>query len=191
MLDTQIDRLNLGCGTFRKPGWLNVDADARVEPDLVLDLEQRPWPWPDGRFACIEIAHVLEHLQDPFATMTELHRILRPGGSLRVRVPHFSRGFTHPDHKRGFDVSFPLYFDPRRRAFFTGTELQLERLRLHWLAQPELKRQVLSWPLYVLGRGAGAVIDVVANAAPLLCSRGWCYLVGGFEEIEFRFHKPR
>jgi predicted SAM-dependent methyltransferase len=182
--------LNLGCGTFHRAGWLNVDADARVAPDLVLDLDRRPWPWPDGRFERIEMSHVLEHLQSPFETMAELHRVLRPGGHLGIRVPHMSRGFTHPDHKRGFDVSFPLYFDPRQRAFFTGTELTLERMRMRWFAQPALKRQVLPAPLYWLGRSAGAVIDAFANVSPYVCSRGWCFLVGGFEEIEFRFRRP-
>ena len=36
--------------------------------------------------------------------------VLVVAGALLVKVPHFSRGFTHPDHKRGFDVSFPLFF---------------------------------------------------------------------------------
>jgi hypothetical protein len=30
-------RLNLGCGSFKKPGFLNVDMVPEVEPDLILD----------------------------------------------------------------------------------------------------------------------------------------------------------
>jgi hypothetical protein len=30
-------RLNLGCGSFKKPGFLNVDMVPEVESDLILD----------------------------------------------------------------------------------------------------------------------------------------------------------
>ena len=42
--------------------------------------------------------------------MREIHRITKPGGTVRIWVPHFSRGFTHAEHKSGFDVTFPYYF---------------------------------------------------------------------------------
>jgi hypothetical protein len=36
----------------------------------------------------------------------------------------------------------------------------------------------------------GKAIDRAANWNPLVCSRLWCFAVGGFEEIEFVFRKP-
>ncbi len=184
------DKLNLGCGRFKKPGFVNVDCDPALEPDVVQDLNALPYPFPAGRFHVIEADHVLEHLHEPFRVMAELHRLLRSGGRLVVRVPHFSRGFTHADHKRGFDVTFPFYFDPEYRGGYTGTELVLERLRLRWSAQPYLKKTVVSPLHFHLSEAVGKGIDFFANLSPLLCSRGWCFLVGGFEEIEFRFRKP-
>jgi hypothetical protein len=50
-----------------------------------------------------------------------------------------------------------------------------------------MKKTVLSAPLVKVGQGIGAVIDFFANLSPWLCSRLWCYWVGGFEEIEFIF----
>jgi SAM-dependent methyltransferase len=184
------DKLNLGCGRFKKPGFLNVDGDGAADPDRVMNLDELPYPFPAGHFRRIEADHVLEHLQNPFAVMAEMHRILAPGGELHIRVPHFSRGFTHADHKRGFDVTFPFYFDPRFRGGYCGTPFVLEKLRLRWSAQPYLKKTVLSPPLYYLAEAAGRVIDVFANLSPSVCSRGWCFWVGGFEEIEYRFRKP-
>jgi SAM-dependent methyltransferase len=184
------DKLNLGCGRFKKPGFLNVDHDARAAPDRVQDLDELPYPFPAGHFVRIEADHVLEHLRNPFAVMAEMHRLLAPGGELVLRMPHFSRGFTHADHKRGFDVTFPYYFDPAFRAGYTGTHFVLERMRLRWLAQPYLKREVLSPAAFHLARVAGGIIDFFANLAPAVCSRAWCFWVGGFEEIEFRFRKP-
>jgi F0F1-type ATP synthase assembly protein I len=42
----------------------------------------------------------------------------------------------------------------------------------------------------MVGSALGWVIDRVANLSPLVCSRLWCYYVGGFEEIEFVMRRP-
>jgi SAM-dependent methyltransferase len=80
-----------------------------VEPDPILDLDSLPYPFPDNHFELIEADHVLEHLHNPLQTIVELYRITKPGGEICIRVPHFSRGFTHADHKRGFDVTLPYF----------------------------------------------------------------------------------
>jgi len=183
------DRLNLGCGRFKKPGFVNVDCFAHLEPDVVQNLDELPYPFPSGSFRRIEADHVLEHLSQPFAVMAELHRLLKPGGELVIRVPHFSRGFTHADHKRGFDVTFPFYFDPSYQGGYMGTELALEGMRMRWSAQPYLKKTVVSRPVFYLSEMMGRIFDFFANLSPMICSRGWCFWVGGFEEIEFQFRK--
>ncbi|MEK7872749.1 MAG: methyltransferase domain-containing protein, partial [Chloroflexota bacterium] len=137
-------------------------------------------------FDVVEADHVVEHLEKPFAVMKEIHRILKNNGELVLRVPHFSRGFTHADHKRGFDVTFPLYFNPAFQGGYTGTPFRLTKIRLEWFAQPYLAKTVLPAPLYYIGLSAGAILDFFANISPMLCSRLWCFWVGGFEEIGFR-----
>jgi SAM-dependent methyltransferase len=184
-------KLNLGCGEYKKPGFINVDHAAAVKPDVVSNLDAFPYPFRDQSFRAIEADHVLEHLSDPFRAMRELHRILEVGGTLVVRVPHFSRGFTHPEHKRGFDVSFPYYFDPAVWGWYTKAEFALERVKLVWFAQPYMKKQVLPAYAYYFGAVLGRAIDFFANLSPFLCSRLWCFWVGGFEEIEFRFVRRR
>lgn len=42
----------------------------------------------DGCFGAVTMLHVLEHLPDPVATLTQLRRTLRPGGRLLVEVPN-------------------------------------------------------------------------------------------------------
>ena len=180
-------KLNLGCGEFKKAGYLNLDGNPACRPDQVHDLNQLPYPFPNNCFERIEADHVLEHLANPFAIMKELHRILAPKGRLILRVPHFSRGFTHADHRRGFDVSFPDYFQPAFQGGYAGVEFELLRCRLGWFAQPYLKKSVLRRPAYVIGLAVGKVMDFLANLSPGLCSRLWCFWVGGFEEIEFQF----
>ena len=187
---SDLKKLNVGCGHFPFEGYLNVDIASNTTADQHIDLDVFPYPFEDGQFEEIFASHVLEHLKDPLATMHEWHRILAPGGLLTIKVPHFSRGFTNPDHKRGFDVSFPLYFDPEMPPWYCGAHFELERLRLHWNAQPYLKKYVLSGWMRAVSSAVGHAIDTVANLHPMLFSRLFAFWVGGFDELEIRFRRP-
>ena len=182
-------RLNLGCGPTKKEGFLNVDWSPAVHPDLVHDLNSIPYPFEDNCFECVEADHVLEHLDRPFQVMRELHRILKPGGRLRIKVPHFTRGFTHAEHSHGFDVTFPSYFNRHfPLSVYSGIDYTLTRMRLKWLGCAYLLKFhgfgfCTCAALAVLNR----VFSFLANLSPALCSRVWCYWVGGFDEIEFEF----
>jgi len=181
------EKLNLGCGEFKKPGYINVDCYSVSEPDVRHNLEEFPYPFDDHQFSLIEADHLLEHLEDAFQVMKELWRISGHGGLIKIKVPHFSRGFTHAQHKRGFDASFPLYFNPTYQGGYQGIPLELVSMKLKWFAQPSLRKTILTTPQYVLGKMLGKLIDMFANLSPFLCSRLWCFWVGGFEEIEFQF----
>jgi SAM-dependent methyltransferase len=180
-----MNKLNLGCGEFKKDGFVNVDYFSVSPPDVRHDLNAFPYPFPDNSFEWIEADHLLEHLENPFRVVKELHRIGAPGAQVILRVPHFSRGFTHAEHKRGFDVSFPYYFQSTFPGGYQGVEFRCLRTRLHWFAQPYLKRKIMPGVVYVLGRTIGLLFDGLANLCPFLCSRLWCFWCGGFEEIEF------
>lgn len=184
-------RLNLGCGQFKKAGYLNVDWDPRAEPDLLWDLSKIPYPFEDNSFERIEMDHVLEHLSSPFDVMREIHRILAPSGECIIRVPHFSRAMTHPQHKCGFDFTFPMYFDPRFPGGYAGVTLEILSVWYTWSAQPHIKKIALSKPLYLISVIVSRIFDSLANLSPMLCSRVWCFWVGGFEEIKFHFRKPQ
>jgi len=85
-------RLNLGCGTRKMAGFLNVDKEASVQPDLLVDLEAVPWPFASDAVAEVQMLHVLEHLgQEPqkfFDIMCEIHRVCRDNAAVRIVVPH-------------------------------------------------------------------------------------------------------
>jgi len=180
-------KLNLGCGEFKKEGYVNIDYYSVSEPDIKHDLNVFPYPFEDNTFTLIEADHLLEHLENPFQVMKELQRIAKDGCLIKIKVPHFSRGFTHAQHNRGFDVSFPLYFTPSFQGGYQGVALELVKMNLRWFAQPYLKRSVLSSPTFYIGFALGKIIDFFANISPYICSRFWCFWVGGFEEIEFEF----
>lgn len=186
-----LTKLNLGCGQFPKEGFLNVDVDTKSKAQFLHDLSNYPYPFNSNHFELIEADHVFEHLPNVYDVMKEMHRLLKPGGKLIMRVPHYSRGLTHWDHKHGFDVTFPFYFNPEFKGGYTGLHFKLAKMRLRWLSQPYLKHTVMaSWKVY-LAQALGVVVDALAGFSPFLCTRLWCYWVGGFEEVEFHFVKAK
>jgi SAM-dependent methyltransferase len=189
---TSMRKLNLGCGEDKKEGYVNVDIHDHVKPDVVHDLNIFPYPFQENEFDVIEAFHVLEHLDKPFPVMKELQRILKPSGILHIKVPHFSRGFTHAQHSSGYDVTFPYYFDSGfTKSGYFGVPFELEKLELHWMAFFHLLRP-MGASIFTISalKLLNVIFSFLANLSPRLCSRIWCFWVGGFEEIEFIFRKP-
>jgi len=80
-------RLNLGCGSFRKTGFLNVDLFPGG--DITLDL-RRGLPFESNCCDLIFSEHCFEHFDYPEPIVSLFHecfRILRPSGELRFSVP--------------------------------------------------------------------------------------------------------
>jgi predicted SAM-dependent methyltransferase len=73
-------KVQFGCGSNILDGWRNHDSDANICGRL---------PYNDNVVDFILIEHCLEHVNcaDGFRFLKEAHRILKPGGTLRVCVP--------------------------------------------------------------------------------------------------------
>jgi predicted SAM-dependent methyltransferase len=78
-------RLHIGAGPKGLEGWLNSDV---ICGDIYLDLSRR-LPLPDASFAYVFGEHVIEHVSEAAGELLlrELHRVLRPGGVLRLTTP--------------------------------------------------------------------------------------------------------
>lgn len=85
---TQV-KLNLGCGLDKRKGWVNIDAFAGVDPDLVHDLLD-PLPFKNDSVDYILAQDILEHFtkEDVQKVIAEIGRVLKKGGQLEVRVPN-------------------------------------------------------------------------------------------------------
>lgn len=99
--------LNLGCGTYKRPGWINVDAYKECSPDMILDLNVTPYPWEDNSVDAVLMTHVLEHVENWWGCFTECARILKPGGTLQINVPDesSSTALTYRDHLNVFNLA--------------------------------------------------------------------------------------
>jgi len=182
-------KLNLGSGVDYKEGFINIDFHSHIDVDVIHDLNEIPYPFEDNSLEHINAYHILEHLDKPFWVMKELHRILKPGGVLHIKVPHFSRGFTHAEHSAGFDVTFPYYFNPEfTKSGYFGVHFELTSMQLRYMAFFHIlenmgySKLVISFLKLLNG-----FISFLANISPAFCSRVWCFWVGGFEEIEYTF----
>lgn len=76
---------------------MNVDITSDTNPDVVHDLDEFPWPFPDDRFAEVRMIDVLEHLREPHRALHEIHRITTRGGTVEIVCPHFSSANAYTD----------------------------------------------------------------------------------------------
>lgn len=135
MTESGADRLNLGCGHDIRPDWVNHDVAPLPGVDVVHDLEEYPWPFPDDAFREIEMINVLEHLSDTSRAMEELHRISAPGGRVLIRVPYWNSPdyISDPTHKARFNEHTFEFFDPatkhgKERSYYSSARFTYERL---------------------------------------------------------------
>jgi len=105
-------KLNLGCGKKALAGYVNIDMSKYPGVNVVHDLNKFPYPFKDDTFDFIYSEHVIEHLDDLYETMKELHRICKNGATMIIRVPHFSCGINYrdPTHQRLFSYFTFDYF---------------------------------------------------------------------------------
>jgi SAM-dependent methyltransferase len=81
----------------RQPGLQYIDADLE-SPRVSLRLDLTLLPLADDSFDVVLCNHVLEHVPDDRKAMSEIHRVLRPGGWAILQAPVYrSRENTEED----------------------------------------------------------------------------------------------
>lgn len=159
-------KLNLGCGNKKREGYVNVDACG--EPDVVCDLSVFPWPWADGSVDEVFSEHFLEHVQDYEKTILEIHRILKPGGVIWFKVPHFRNPMAiwHL-HKWQFSAHTPLRL--------------CEQLPYQWRGCKLFKKDSLKVNIIYLRPVFNRILTRLANLSPFR----WDWLGLPIDEVEF------
>jgi SAM-dependent methyltransferase len=97
-------KLNLGCGNKRLAGYVNVDLVSYESVDMIADLNHTPFPFKEDAFEEVVCDHILAHLNSFHKAITEIVRITKPGGRVKVYASYFpsTKWFGDPDHKIPF-----------------------------------------------------------------------------------------
>lgn len=89
----KIFRLNIGCGEHKLDGFINVDIEKKVKPDLLHDISKGPLPIKDASVELIHCVHNIEHIA--FArwplVFKDFWRVLKMGGKLYLAYPEFEK----------------------------------------------------------------------------------------------------
>jgi len=84
----ELAKINLGSGHWKLDGWVNVDIDIASQPDVCADLAAG-LPFAGGVARLMHTEDFIDQLtlENAAAFLRECHRILSPGGVLRVLTP--------------------------------------------------------------------------------------------------------
>jgi SAM-dependent methyltransferase len=83
-------QLHIGSGPYALDGWINLDVfPAQLSTNVLWGL-----PFVDGQCRYVFLSHLLEHLfypTDALSLLQDIHRILEPGGVVRIVVPDIAQ----------------------------------------------------------------------------------------------------
>lgn len=88
--------IDIGCGTGNFVNQLitdgfqarGVDFESYHGNPINVDLNFETIPIPDNSVDCVTCFETLEHLENPFHVVREVHRILKPGGIFIGSIPN-------------------------------------------------------------------------------------------------------
>lgn len=92
-------KLNIGAGATKLEGWTPIDRK--------IGLEAYPLAYDDNSVDEIRASHILEHFSfaQAIEAVQEWHRVLKPGGRMRIAVPGFDSIVELSHHDR----AWPFY----------------------------------------------------------------------------------
>ncbi len=111
--------LDVGCGINKYPGAIGIDRNPATRADVLCDLDRVPYPFADSSFDQLRAIHVIEHVSDVIRSMEEFHRLVRPGGRVRIETPHYTdfSSFCDPTHRWHLNTFSFRYFGENHAGF--------------------------------------------------------------------------
>ena len=97
-------RLNLGCGNYKKEGYINIDKIKTPATDRIIDLDTLTWYKQDFFNNVDEIwaHHIIEHLKNLIDFFNTLYLICEPNAKIHLFFPKAGtdEDFADPTHKQ-------------------------------------------------------------------------------------------
>jgi SAM-dependent methyltransferase len=129
--------LDVGCGRNKIPGAIGIDLIPGTAADVRCDINRIPYPFRDRSFDGLHAVHVIEHVADVLRTIEEFHRLVRPGGRIRIVTPHHTdfSSFCDPTH-RWHLTSFSLrtFTEPATFDYYSPVRLREISIRVRLLS---------------------------------------------------------
>ena len=103
-MNSQIKRLNWGCGKWPEPGWINSDQKQGPGIDITCDI-RGGLPLETASIDYAVSIHGLPEVPYPdvIPVLQELRRILKPGGVLRLSLPDLEKAIrAYLDNDRNY-----------------------------------------------------------------------------------------
>lgn len=124
-------KLHIGCGTDIKKGYINLDKSKIKGVDVIHDIDKFPWPFKDSHFDEVYGQDIIEHVNDLFRTMKEIHRICKPGAAVRLIVPYWhSSAAFYPNHNYFFNTDSMKFFTEKERTYDSYPGFFMENIKL-------------------------------------------------------------
>jgi SAM-dependent methyltransferase len=98
-----MQKLNLGCGSKKLDGFVNIDINKDVNPDKVVDLEKGKLPFKDDSVDHVVANFVLEYIGEGFLPLLkEIYRVCESGAIVEILATHPRHDdfLNDPRHKR-------------------------------------------------------------------------------------------
>ena len=89
-------KLYIGCGNDKRKGWINLDYNPGVNPDIVCDAGREKLPFQDNSVDVVYMKYSLEHIpREKFLDfLDDVWRILKHGGIFHTIVPHYTSSYN-------------------------------------------------------------------------------------------------
>ena len=133
--------LDVGCGKKKIPNSIGIDMNPDTDADVIHNLNVFPYPFADNEFNAVNCDSILEHLEDFFGVMEEIHRISYPGGRIRIKVPYYTSfdAYTDPTHKHFFTTrSFDYFREEYIYNYYTNARFAILDIHLTFLKLKQL-----------------------------------------------------
>ena len=91
-VNPEIIRLNIGCGTGKIDGFVNIDCDPELKPDRVYNIINE-LPFQKDTVRQIVMYHTIEHIPKCFwqGIFLDFSRVLEPFGQFWISYPEYTK----------------------------------------------------------------------------------------------------